>query len=143
MKPEIRLEEAADEIGTPISRDGRKQQVVRRHLENGNRIEVRRLYLFDDRGLAMELFEKDGTRPFIAARAFGLDRFRYVLDWFTYLGNRPDAMRSEIRLNRAAEEFEESARGRPVSVSRNDKEAAKRSGPEQIAPDPSAAPHLD
>lgn len=112
MSGDIRLEQAADEIGNPIARDGRKRPVVRKELGNGNRIEVRRLHLSDDRGLTMELYEKDGTRPFISARAFAADRFSYILDWFTYLGNRPAALRSEVRLNRAVEEFNGNGAGR-------------------------------
>ena len=112
MSGEIRLEEAADEIGIPISKDGRKRPFVRKDLGNGNRIEVRRLHLSDDRGLTMELYEKEGARPFISARAFGVDRFHYILGWFTYLGSRPEVLRSEIRLNRAAEEYNGAGRRR-------------------------------
>lgn len=111
---EVRLEQAAEVIGQPVSRGEDGREVVEKHLGNGNRVEVRRLYLFDDRGLTMALFERDGSRPFISGRAFRADRFLSLLDWFTYLGNRPDALRSEERLNRATEEYHEARRRLPI-----------------------------
>ncbi len=101
----ICLEQASAEVGISISRKKGKQEFVRKDFANGNRIEIRRLYLFDDRGLELALFDSKDRRPFMTAQAFTGHRFRYVLDWFTYLGNRPETMRSEIRLNQAVEEF--------------------------------------
>lgn len=101
----IRLEDAAEILDEPIDGGHRRNQVVRKGLGNGGRIEVRRFYLFDPRGLEMQLFERDGDRPFMKARAFSPERFHRVVDWFTYLSERPEAMRSETRLTKVVEEF--------------------------------------
>ena len=102
---EVRLEDAAEILGEPVDGGDRRNHVVRKDLDNGGRIEVRRFYLFDPRGLEMHLYERDGERPFMKARAFSPERFRRVVDWFTYLSDRPEAMRSETRLASVAREF--------------------------------------
>jgi hypothetical protein len=101
----IRLEDVAREIGEPISRDGAKREVVFKELDSGNRIEIRRLYLFDDRGIVVELFQRGRSRPHLSAKAFAERRFRYLVNLFAYLGERQMTMNSEISLDRAVDRY--------------------------------------
>lgn len=102
---EVRLEDAAEILGEPIEGSDRRNHVVCKRVGNGNRIEVRRFYLFDPRGVEMRLYQEDGRRPFMKARAFSRERLRHVVDWFSYLADRPDGMRSETRLARISDDF--------------------------------------
>ena len=102
---QVQLEDAAEILEQPIEGGDHRNHVVRKEVGNGNRIEVRRFSLFDPSGLEMSLYGDGAERPFIKARAFSRDRFRRILEWFHYLSERPDAMRSETRLALVVEEF--------------------------------------
>lgn len=96
------VSEIADE---PIKRDGDRRELVSKELVNGCRIEARRACLFDSRGVKLTLFDSRSSRPFMSAEVFTVRRFREMMSWFFYLARRPEAMRSEGRLERLVRDY--------------------------------------
>ncbi len=101
----VRLETVSEIAQEPIERDGEKREVVSQELSNGCRLVTRRAHLFDSRGVKLELYNSHGDRPFMSAEVFTTHRFRELVSWFSYLARRPDAMRSEGRLERLVRDY--------------------------------------
>ena len=102
----VTLEDAADLVEEPIERDGDGREIVRKSGTNGCRLEFRRSHIFDERGVRIELFAPGDRRPRLTTSVFPMTRFRQVMDWFSYLCRRSEAIQTDGSLKRLGREYD-------------------------------------